>query len=195
MSTAAHSRYSTVAIFLHWLIALLIIANLVGGLTHEIWTESADAADKAFGLQIMLWHKAVGVLVLALSLVRLGWRLANPAPALPAHMKGWERGLSIGTHHLFYVLMIAVPLTGWVMVSVYPTDVPFPFPFFGLFELPYLPLGHSKPLAEAFGEAHELLAFGTIGLLVLHVAAALKHHLIDRDDVLARMAPWIRARS
>lgn len=189
----AHStRYSTVAIFLHWLIALIIIANIIGAFVSEPFFESSNPADKATGALLMGLHKAAGISVIFLTLVRIGWRLMHPPAALPAHMARWEVALSKATHGVFYFLMLAVPLAGWLMSSAHPGASP--ISWFGFFEIPQLPIADNKATAHFWEEVHEISAFVMIGLIVLHVAAALKHQFINRDDVVARMAPWIRAR-
>lgn len=176
------SGYSRVAIALHWTIALLILGNVAGALI-------ADSADRATAGAIMAMHKSIGITVLVLSLVRLGWRLAHGFPPLPAHTPRWDAVAARANHIAFYVLMIAVPLAGWIMVSGGDR----PLTWFGLFDIPKLPV--SPGTAKAANGAHELLAFTTVGLVVLHVAGALKHHLVDRDEVLSRMLPLVRRRS
>lgn len=189
---AARSRYSHVAITLHWLIALLIVGNLIGGLVVDTFLDSPDPAMKQTGFSIIQLHKSVGLTVLLLSVLRLAWRLVNPAPPLPAHMTPLERLLAQATHWGFYALIVLLPLSGWALIS--GSEIRYPTFYFGLFEVPFLPLARGKEIGHQLHEVHELLAFGTIGLLGLHVLAALKHHYFDRDDVLARMAPWVRAR-
>jgi cytochrome b561 len=182
------SRYSTVAIALHWTIALLIIGNLIGGLTLDIFLDSPDAQMKATGFVIIGLHKAAGITVLGLTLVRVAWRLLNPPPPLPAHMTAAERLLAKVTHFAFYALMVLLPLSGWAMSSASPKR--FPISFFGLFDVPFLPVAPSKVTAGMLHERHEQLAYLAIALIVVHVAAALKHHYMDRDTVLTRMLPW-----
>lgn len=175
------SGYSSVAIALHWTIAALIIGNVAGALL-------ADALSREAATQIMSVHKSIGLTVLALSIVRLAWRLAHGFPRLPASTPAWDAVAARTTHVAFYALMIAVPLAGWAMVSAGPR----PLEWFGLFDWPKLPVG--KAAGDLAHEAHVILAFSTVGILVLHVAGALKHHLIDRDDVLSRMLPLVRRR-
>lgn len=164
------SRYSTVAILFHWSIALLVIANMAIG----------------FGLVgAMSTHKAIGITVLVLTVLRIGWRLTHRPPPLPANVPGWQAKAAWVSHALFYVLLIAMPITGWLMVS--NSDVLRPLTWFGLFDIPYLTI--SPAAGDAGHDIHELLALPFAGLIMLHVAAALKHHLIDRDSVLTRMAP------
>lgn len=191
--TAARSSYSRAAITLHWLIALLLIGNFLGGVfMGDLLAPSATPEQKQLGFKIIQFHKSMGLTILALSLLRLATRLVSSPPPLPAHMTSTERLLAKATHWAFYAVMILVPLTGWVMVSASPLG--FPTLWFGLFEWPHLPIETSKATSDAASEAHEIIAFAGAGLLLLHVAAALKHHYMDRDDVLARMLPMVRRR-
>jgi cytochrome b561 len=182
--------YSRASIALHWLIALLIIGNLAGGLYMETLLDSDDPAMKQLGFQVIQLHKSSGLTILVLSLVRLLLRLVEGFPPLPGHMTPTERGLARLTHWGFYALMLGIPLAGWVMVSASPLG--FPTLWFGLFEWPHLPTGTSKALSGAASEVHEYLSFAAIALIFLHVAGALKHHLLDRDEVLGRMLPFVR---
>ena len=184
------SRYSTGAIWFHWIIGLMIIGNLAGGLLMGGLLDSADPAQKQLGFQVIQIHKSVGLTVLLLSVLRFGWRLAHPVPRLPDHMTPLERMLARTTHYGFYALMLLMPLSGWAMSST--GKVQFPILWFGLFEVPHLPL--DKVLGGFFHESHEILGWVTIATLALHVAAAAKHHYLDRDDVLARMLPLVRPR-
>jgi cytochrome b561/polyisoprenoid-binding protein YceI len=180
------SRYATVAIIMHWVIALAIVAQVLiawrmGGKTPE-----------AFAL--LQLHKSIGVSVLVLSIIRLGWRLTNPPPPEPAALARWERVLSAIVHWGFYVIMIGMPLTGWLMVSTSRTAIP--TILFWSVPWPDIPgtdglAPAAKHIANAIGKnGHELLAFGFYGLFGLHVAGALKHQLFERDTpVLSRMAP------
>jgi cytochrome b561 len=188
----ARSSYSRLSITLHWLIALLILGNFVGGLLLHDLLNSPVPAERQLGFTVVQLHKSFGLTVLALSLLRLGARLAYGAPPLPDHMTPTERLLAKLTHWGFYAIMILVPLSGWLMVSASPLG--FPTLWFGLFEWPHLPVETSKALSEQAGDAHEIMAFIGAGLFVLHVAGALKHHFLDRDDVLARMLPFVRRR-
>jgi cytochrome b561 len=167
-------RYTRVAIGLHWTIATLILVNLAIGLF----------ADALKGVPLMPVHKAIGLTVLALSVVRLGWRLTHPAPPLPATVPGWQRATAHVTHFLLYALMILLPLSGWWMVSASAQRRP--LDWFGLFPLPYLPVQAGGGIAH---DAHGLLGWTMLALVILHIGGALKHHWIDRDSVLARMAP------
>jgi cytochrome b561 len=188
------SRYSRVAIVLHWTMAILIIGLFFVGL----WMHEAIHVKetKAAAFSAYQWHKSFGLTVLVLTFLRLAWRFGHRPPPLPSGMKPWEAGVAKLTHWIFYALMLAVPLSGWAMVSASPFGLP--TIVFGLFEWPHLPqfaeMANKDAAEEALKEAHELLAFAMMGLVILHIGAALKHHLIDRDDVLARMLPLLRRR-
>jgi cytochrome b561 len=185
MISVSRSTYSSVAIGLHWTIGILIILNVLGGLFHESFGDAVGGA-------IIGFHKSSGILILVLSVARLIWRLTHRPPPLAASVKGWEKGLAHATHWTFYALMFALPLTGWLMVSAgarkYPLD------FYGLFPIPFLPVVQDKVAAHTYNERHELLGYVIAALILLHIAAALKHHLFDKDNTLARMLPVVRGR-
>lgn len=180
-------RYTTVAIALHWVIAALILTNIVLGLAH-------DSVSKLIGGQMMWLHKSFGMTVLLLSLFRLVWRLTHRPPSLPSQMPAWEVWLARATHWAFYALMIGLPLTGWVFSSASPRNAP--IPFFGL-QWPFLPL-HSldmvqrKALTGSWHGYHVILGWVAIALIALHVAAALKHWLFNKDNVLHHMIPALK---
>jgi cytochrome b561 len=182
------SRYTTVAIILHWLIALTIIALLAIGLTMTSMQPSTAQ------VQLFQLHKSLGITVLALSLIRLAWRLLHKAPPLPPETKPWERIAAHGTHALLYIFMIGMPLTGWAIVSTSSMNVP--TVLFGVVSLPHLPilstLENKKPVNDAFASIHSIGAWILIGLLVLHIAAALFHQFIRRDEVMYHMVPFLR---
>jgi cytochrome b561/polyisoprenoid-binding protein YceI len=194
-------RYTAVAIVLHWAIALAIAGMIaLGWWMGDALEESATQAQAIAAFQL---HKSIGLTVLLLSLARLGWRLANPPPPLPAGMKPWERLVASATHWAFYFVIIAMPLTGWLYVSTgwsSHDDRPLEVPtlFFGLFQVPHLfGLAHlaedaRAALSELFENFHSKLAWGAIVLTALHVGAALKHHVLDKDDVLTRMVPGLK---
>lgn len=177
------STYSRGAIWLHWTIGLLIIANIVIVFAHE-------GVDKEFGRTMMGWHKAIGITVLFLSVARLGWRLTHRPPPFPETVKAWEKRLAHLVHWLFYILIIALPLSGWLWMSAMET--PRPLSFFGLFPIPFLPVSRGEASADLLHEAHELMGFGAIGLIVLHVVGAFKHQLVEGNNYLARMIPALR---
>jgi len=170
-------RYSGVSKTLHWLIALLAFSQLAMGKFFEV---EADEADGLFG-----WHTAFGLLVLALMVVRLGWRLTHTVPELPRNTPGWQHIAARATHIAFYVLLIALPVSGWLLTSVEGDAVS----FFGLFSVPPLPAPGGEASEDLIEETHELLGNVLLVLAGIHVLAGLKHHYIDRDDVLRRMMP------
>lgn len=183
MPNTMPDRYTKVAIALHWIIGLSIIFMLgLGLLLNEI--------PDNYKFQAYQFHKSLGLAILALSVVRLGWRLTHRAPALPPEMKPWEIWAAKLTHYAFYILMIGIPLTGWALVSSSPLN--FPIQWFGLFEWPHLPFTPDKDLSNNFSEAHEVLAYLTIVLLGMHIGAALKHHFINKDNVLTHMLPFLK---
>lgn len=180
------ARYTLTAITLHWVLAVAIVMAFGVGLYLGALPFSPAK------LKLINWHKWAGVTILALSVARLLWRLAHRPPALPAKiesaMPGWQRAAYHGTHHLMYLLFFAVPLLGWA----YSSAKGFPIVWFGVLPLPDL-VAPDPELAEAIRPWHGLAAWGLMGLVALHVAAALKHHFIDRDGLLARMRPGRRA--
>jgi cytochrome b561 len=184
-------RYGAVAMTLHWVIAVMIL--FMAGLGFFM-TRLEETDERTFPLFQL--HKSIGLTILMFSLLRLGWRLANPIPALPSGMSAWERFAARGVHVLFYVLMVAIPLMGWATVSAAPLAVP--TMWFGLFEWPHMPFLADLPRAEKrmieepLAVTHSLLALAMLGLVALHAAAALKHQFRDKDDVLKRMLPWTK---
>ncbi len=189
---ATRSRYSGVAMSLHWLIAALMIGNI--GLAWYFNTLKGPAE-----VAPLMLHKSIGVTVLLLTLVRIAWRLVGAPPKLPDSMKPWEKRLAMASHFVFYVLMLGLPLTGWAMVSASPLIKAHPTVLYGLIPWPAVPYpgldsDHLHAARKAFGFTHSTLAKLAYVTIVLHVAAALKHQFLDRDDVLARMAPWVRLR-
>lgn len=183
---ASPSRYSTVAIILHWLIAAAIVFQIV-----LAWRMDGKTPE---GFALIQLHKSVGITVLLLSLARLAWRLTHRPPALPAGMAAWEKLLAHVAHVGLYVIMIGMPITGWIMVSTSRFQVP--TVLYGAIPWPHVPgLGHlAEPAKSAWNavghNGHEILAWGAYILIALHVAGALKHQLFSRDEpVLAHMAP------
>lgn len=170
----AQQHYDRVARILHWTIGTLIILNIVGGILHEPLEGVVN---------VMPIHKSIGLLVLGLSLVRLGWRLTHPAPPLPAAMPRWEKAAAHGLHWSFYLLMIALPMTGWIFTSAGDR----PLSFFGLFDMPKFAVVKDTPLYIGTHNAHEKLGILWAALILLHVGAALRHHYMLKDGVLGRM--------
>lgn len=171
------TRYTGTAIALHWLLALAIVGAFGVGLYM------VDLPFSMNRLKLYNWHKWAGVTILALSAGRLLWRLAHRPPAdLPA--PAWQIRAAHLTHGLLYVLFFAVPLAGWA----YSSAAGFPIVWFGVLPLPDF-VAPDKALAETLKAAHKWFAYGLAALVLAHVAAALKHHFIDRDGLLARMLP------
>ena len=193
MKTTPQSRYNAGAITLHWIIALMILTNI--GLAWYFNTLHGEAKTEPVQL-----HKSIGITVLVLSLIRLGWRLAVRHPPLPDYVHGWERWLAQTVQILFYVVMIGMPLTGWAFTSASPLIHVFPIVLYNVIPWPTLPILSTLPhdqmkLAHNLALAgHGLLAKLAYVLIVLHVAGALKHQFISNDDVVARMIPFLRRR-
>ena len=173
------ARYSNLAITLHWLVAL----GLTG--TFALGFYMADLPLSPAKLQFYSWHKWAGITLLLLIILRLGWRFTHRPPALPSGMPVWQRKASDISHGLLYVLMLAIPLSGWLMSSAEG----FPVVWFGVLPLPDL-VAKSKPLADALKQAHAVLNYSMLALVCLHVAASLLHPLIGKDGVLGRMWFW-----
>ena len=175
-------RYTSVAVALHWALAILILAQIAGGLLMGEVPRSSPLKSDFYQL-----HKSFGITILALTLFRLGWRFMHKVPALPAAMPDWQKLAARGLHWLFYALMILTPLVGWAMISASTRGGP--TYFFGLFVIPHLPflsgVADPRALHEAFEESHEILAFAMLFLFVLHLGAAVKHQFMDRDGVVA----------
>jgi cytochrome b561 len=164
---------------LHWLIVLLIINQ---------WVIAARADSLPLGaakLQALAWHKSFGMTILALAIVRLVWRWMNPVPTLDDVTRSWEKRLANLSHVLLYALIFAMPVTGWLMSSARN----FPVSWFGLFQLPDL-VGPDKSLYQRMNGLHETLFAVLVCVALLHIAGALKHHFIDKNDVLKRMLPF-----
>ena len=176
------ARYTSVAIALHWFMVIAVIGMLGVGL----WMN--ELKNSPFKIEIYTWHKWTGLTILALAVIRVLWRVHRPPPPLPP-MPRWQELGAEGSHYLLYGLLFAMPLTGWLMNSA----AGFPLTWFGLFKVPAL-ISKSRDAFEFWGETHEILSRVLIGLIVLHFAAALKHHFISRDGVLSRMLPWVKPR-
>ena len=171
-------RYTSTAIFLHWLIALLVVANFGLGL-YMTEIEGLTPAK----LRYFSWHKWAGVTVLLLATVRVLWRLANPVPPYPDSMPPWQQRIATTIHFGLYALLFGVPLSGYFLSLAAGV----PVVYLGLFELPVL-IGKDPGLKEVLEEAHELLNWLLAALVAVHVLAALKHQFIDRDGLMRRMS-------
>ena len=175
------ARWGHIAQFLHWLIVALIIVQVILANIAE------DLPIGMKKLAMFARHKSVGLTILGLAAMRLLWRWANPTPALPSTLKPYERTLAALTHFGLYLILFAMPLTGWMMTSARG----FPVSWFGFFQLPdFVP--KNDALYNAMKETHDTLALVLYAIVFLHVAAALKHHFVLKDDVLRRMLPFTK---
>jgi cytochrome b561 len=171
--------YSRTAIALHWLVAALIVVAFALGL---YMVELKLSPTK---LQLYSWHKWLGVTIWLLVVVRLIWRATHRPPPLPA-MPRWQSLAATATHWLLYALVLVIPISGWLFSSASG----FPVVYLGKVQLPDL-VGKDKQLAEVLQEVHETLNWIMLAVVVVHVVAAVKHHLVDRDPVLHRMLPLL----
>lgn len=186
---ARPARYTPVAIAFHWGIAALVLAQLWLG-----WRMGrVEGMDRFTLFQL---HKSVGITVLVATLLRLGWRVTHPAPPYPATLSPRERRMATAAHWLFYAATLVLPLSGWVIVSASPLNLP--TLLFKTVPWPHLPFVHALPVAARGRVAataagiHVWLAWSLLALIALHVAAALKHQFGGRDAVLWRMLPLFR---
>ena len=177
-------RYTGVAITLHWLIAAAILGTF---LLAQTMTEMQLSPAK---LKLYSYHKWIGVTIFLLVLMRLAWRVWHRPPPPPASMPAWQHSAASIAHFFLYALTLAIPVSGWLMSSASGFQVV----YLGLLPIPDL-LAKNKDMADQLKQLHEALNWLMLLVVALHVAAALKHHLVDRDDVLRRMLPFLRQRS
>jgi cytochrome b561 len=171
-------RYTDVAIALHWLLALALLASFGVGLYM------ADLPLSPTRVRLFNWHKWAGISIMVLSAFRLGWRWLHHPPAAPASMSPWQKRLAEAMHQLLYLMFFVVPIAGWA----YSSAAGFAVVWFGLIPLPdFVPV--DKALAHFLQVLHSVLAYGLAALAAMHVAAALQHHYIERDSLLLRMVP------
>ena len=178
---AGNGRYSTGAMIFHWVIAIAVIVN---------WrlVEAAEHVSDAEKGALMGNHKALGITILLLTIARLIWRLTHRPPPLPASYKTWEKMLAKTMHVIFYVLLIGLPLGGWLASSYFERG----FEFFGLFDWPLLPVAANPEMGKTIICLHHDGGSILLILIALHVLGALKHTFFDREGGLARMWPWGR---
>ncbi|HEY3328300.1 MAG TPA: cytochrome b [Novimethylophilus sp.] len=181
MNTPA--RYSGIAIALHWLIALAVVSAFTLGIYMH------DLPLSPHKLKLYSYHKWIGITVLGLMLARIGWRISHIPPP-PLEMPEWQRSAVQAVHLGLYLLLLVVPLSGWLMSSA----LGFKVVWMGLVPLPDL-IAKNKELGEILKEVHKSLDFVLLGLLTVHIAAALKHHFVDRDGTLQRMLPSFSRKS
>ena len=171
-SLRAGQGYTATARFLHWLIAAVVLLQIPAGFLIVNFDLGA----------IYSLHKSMGVLILALVIIRLLWRLSHPAPPLPSDIPALQRVAAQGMHWVLYILLICQPLVGWIATSAYPA----PVPVFGVFEMPPI-WWEDRAMSDALFTLHRWLGVAITALLMGHIGAALYHHFIRRDDVLLRM--------
>jgi cytochrome b561 len=182
--TNTPSRYGAVAKFLHWSIVILIIAQYV---LAEAADELPDGIEK---LATISRHKSLGMLVLGLALLRILWKLVSKGQPSPVPMPAWQRAAAAAGHGLLYLLVLAQPISGWMMSSA----ANYPVSFFGLFQFPAI-VGPNPGAHETYEEVHEALFTALLVVAVIHALAALYHHVWLKDDSLRRMLPFARPRS
>jgi cytochrome b561 len=180
ISKYSTSKYSRGAIAFHWIIALLVITNI--GLA-----ELTEDMSRPVRGPYMDLHKSFGICILFLTFARLGWRLTHARPASPSSLAGWEVILSKTVHFIFYLMLIGMPLSGWLWMSTHGPDAA--ISMFGLFDMPVLPVEGNKALGDALHDGHELGGKAMIVLIILHFLGAIKHQLIDRIPFIQRMWP------
>jgi cytochrome b561 len=180
--SADTQRYSRTAISLHWLIALLMICGFYLG-----WIMTDIPGFTPTKLKYVSWHKWIGVTVFVLALLRITWRVTHQAPSMPSAMPAWQKAAAHATHGLLYVLMLAIPLSGYMFSSAAGVQVV----YLGVLPLPTL-IGPDHALKAVLRTVHVLLNYTLLVLVVMHVLAALKHQFVERDGLLARMIPFLK---
>ena len=183
MAASGRTRYTGTAIGLHWIVVALIVAAWALGLTM------VDLPLSPQKLKAYSWHKWTGVTIFLLTLARLAWRASHQPPALPGSMPAWQIRAAAASHALLYALLFAIPLSGWLFSSASGV----PVVYLGLVQLPDL-VGRDKALAGLLKQVHVVLNWTLFVTACIHVTAAFKHHLVDRDDVLTRMLPFLSQR-
>ncbi len=192
-AAAPAQKYTRVAVLLHWSIALLILGNVALGLTAALLPDGTLSDE---GIRFVIdTHKSIGITVLGLAILRVLWRLTHRPPPLPAEFPAWERAAAHAAHIALYVLIFAMPLTGWLHDSAWVAAASHPMYLFGLFQWPRIGFimnldpATKNQLHEQFGALHTACSYALYGVLALHIAGALKHQWIDRHSVLRRMMP------
>lgn len=185
-------RYGDVAMLFHWLIALCIIGLIIVG-------KYMGGLEKDDPTRFLLtqWHKSFGISVLILAVLRIAWRFTHRPPPEPDGLPLWQKMAAGGTHLLLYVLMLALPITGWIMVSASPLNID--TMLFKVIPWPHFPgltdLSNREDIAHHFHDYHHLAGTALIVLLLAHVGAALKHHFVDKDTIMLRMVPQRKSES
>ncbi len=175
------ARYTRTAVALHWLVALAIL----GAFPLGVYMSELPLSPRK--LQLYSYHKWIGIGALLLALLRILWRTGHPPPPLPDGMPRWQELAAHAAHTGLYLLMLAAPLSGWLMSSALGVSVV----WFGAIPLPDL-IGKDKALGELLKEVHRTLNFTLLAVALAHVAAAIQHHFFERDEILARMLPFLK---
>jgi cytochrome b561 len=177
------STYGAMAKFLHWTIVILIIAQYV------IIEAAEDLPDGPGKFAMVTRHKSLGMLILGLALARIAWKAINRGKPVPVAMPRPQKIAAAAGHGLLYLLILAQPISGWMMSSA----ANYPVTFFGLFQFPAI-VTPNEGMHETYEDLHEFLFNGILVVAVVHVLAALYHHFIQKDDTLRRMLPFARGR-
>ena len=164
--------------FFHWGIAVLVLAQFALGWAAAEWRLSP------LKFELFVWHKSIGMLILSLAVLRILWRLANRSPAMPADMSHWERNAARSSHLILYLLLIAMPVSGWIVNSA----ANIPFSIFWLIPLPHI-VAPGEATADLAKSVHFTLFVALSAVVLVHIGAALRHHFVKRNDVLTRMLP------
>jgi cytochrome b561 len=185
-NSGSSGRYTAVAIILHWVMALGVLALAAIGL---VMVHLNIPLQRKFELYQL--HKSIGVTILLAALLRMGWRLKHKPPELPAHMPSLERAAAVGGHLILYFFLFALPLTGWALVSASVLRIP--TILYGVMPWPHLPilptLTHKAPVEAFLKRIHAYGAWTLIAIVAGHAGAALRHHFIKHDEVLLRILP------
>lgn len=176
------TRYGALTILFHWLLAILVISNIIIGLYIVSLPDVGFNKDKVL---VIFTHKEIGVLVLVLVIPRLLWRTLNVVPTLPSHLPAWQAFIAHAVHWILYGFMFAMPISGWLMSS----SAGFTVSFMDTFHLPNL-VSTNQNLIPFYISVHKWIAYGLIATMILHISAALRHHFLFRDEILVRMLKW-----
>ncbi len=176
--------WGSLSIGLHWLTFILILGLAMVGLIMT------DLANGPLKIQVYALHKSFGLTVLALTIIRLLWRLLSTTPEITINTPAWQKWIAKLTHGLLYLLLFAMPISGWL----YNSAAGFPLKYFGLFKLPKLSV-YDPELKQLAGDAHTTFFYILALLMLMHASAALKHHYLDKDNTLTRMLPWLAKKS
>ncbi len=176
--------WGSLSIGLHWLTFILILSLAMVGLIMT------DLPNSPLKIQVYALHKSFGLTVLGLTIIRLVWRLFSITPKITINIPAWQNLIAKLTHGLLYLLLFAMPISGWL----YNSAAGFPLKYFGLFKLPKLS-GYDPDLKQLAGDAHGTFFYILALLMLIHTGAALKHHYLDKDNTLTRMLPWLAKKS